>query len=111
VGSAVLNSANVHLVDGKSRGMGLIVRYQLLPGKRELTVDLNTSGFEGDLVATYFEVVAGSGYTIEAVMDMETAKGIFGLNVFTGGRWYVLIRHNETKEIVNDVKRKHKLST
>lgn len=85
VGSAFANDANIHLVDGKSRGFGLINTYELLPGERELTVGLATPGYDGEIVVTYFEAEAGKQYTIEAVMEIERVKGIFGLSVFAGG--------------------------
>jgi hypothetical protein len=88
----------IYYIDGKSfnRGLG-IKRYELTPGERELVI----VKYPLQDVVTYFDVEAGKKYEFISISNPYKAKEIFGVDVFNGGRWYVLVREQGTNTIVN----------
>lgn len=64
------HSVSVHSIDGKSRGYGLFDVYQLIPGKRIVTVIGNTqSGLYRDPENILFDAEPGKVY--ELVFDVR----------------------------------------
>lgn len=100
----------ISYVDGKRRGIGLIRRYELTPGERELNVVSFGRLYRNSNVITYFTVDAGKKYSIERILDRKIAKDIFGVDVFGKNNWYVLIKEKGSNTVVNYPESKPKLN-
>jgi hypothetical protein len=74
-------------VDGKWRGLGMIERYELLPGEHSITCSLHNPLKTSKKVTVYFKAGKGKQYVAEALTN--------------GKRWTVQIRNKESNKIVS----------
>ena len=99
----------IEQVDGRWRGVGLIKRYELLPGEHSLTVTYSSKGWSsaGKLLIR-FNAVAGKTYVIKCLTDLnkdmsfsETLRAYFA-----GGKWTAIVVDAESGTVVSETSKK-----
>lgn len=80
-------------IDGQARGIGWFNRFELPPGRREITASVNSHGFKGADITRFFTAEAGKKYLF-VVHDDPVAK-----------QWYFTIVEQATGKRVDSVTR------
>jgi hypothetical protein len=73
---------NVQYVDGAHRGLGIFRRFELAPGSRSLTIQLNKPSWQAKPITLSFN--AAAGVTYELLYEFRTATS-------RSGNWRVWI--------------------
>lgn len=73
-------------IDGKSRGIGWIDKFELLPGKRAVTASIDSYGYNGEPMTRYFTAEAGKKYLLVVTDNLQTQTWTFSIIDRTTGR-------------------------
>jgi hypothetical protein len=66
-------------IDGKSRGIGFIDRFELQPGRRSITAAINGGIYSGDSITRYFTAEAGKHYVFVVTDDVKAQRWTFAI--------------------------------
>jgi hypothetical protein len=64
----------IRFIDGKSRGFGIIERYELTPGNHSITAGLNLYGYHGNEITHSFTAKAGGTYSIKPLVSTKIMR-------------------------------------
>lgn len=73
-------------IDGKFRGVGWFNRFELVPGRREITAGLNPHDFKGSEITRFFTAEAGKKYLFVVKDDPVAMRWSFSILESATGR-------------------------
>lgn len=73
-------------IDGQSRGIGWFNRFELPPGRREITASVNSYSLKGADLTRFFTAVAGKKYVFVVYDDPVAKKWNFSIVEQATGR-------------------------
>lgn len=66
-------------IDGRVRGIGWVDRFELIPGRRAVTGEINRAYFRGNNIVRYFTAEAGKSYLFVARGDLKAKRWDFAI--------------------------------